>query len=143
MRLTSSNAVTAGRRFSFLSKDRTCDGFGDGRSIAAQLVLTGNHNISETVSACADSQYLKTGANAYLRWKTFEQLAAWGFTHNDLTDASLNSVTRFKSQFGGDLRLCMACVRPKKLAYRFGTGLEDLVRSSLQRMRFGRSNATG
>ena len=85
---------------------------GDGSSIASQLVLAGDHPVSETVSACADARYLKSGGNAFLRWKAFEDLAADGYTHNDLTDAELNPVTRFKSQFGGDLKVCFALKYP-------------------------------
>jgi len=105
----------------------------DGKSIAAQLVLAGDHPVCETVSACADGQYLKTGANAFLRWKAFEHLAALGYTHNDLTDASLNSVTRFKSQFGGDLRLCFVLSYPSTRRYRWGSRLTAPVRALRRR----------
>ena len=105
----------------------------DGASIAAQLVLAGDHPVCETVSACADGQHLKTGANAFLRWKVFEHLAADGYTHNDLTDASLNSVTRFKSQFGGDLRLCFVLSYPSSRRYRWGSRMTSPVRALLRR----------
>lgn len=77
----------------------------DGRAISSQLVLTGMHAVSHTVSAAADVEYMRTGATAFLRWKSFESLAALGSTANDLTDAELNPVTHFKSQLGGDLEL--------------------------------------
>ena len=115
----------------------------DGKSVAAQLVLTGGHNMSETVSACADSNYLSSGASAYLRWSSFERLAESGFRQNDLTDASLNNVTRFKSQFGGDLRICLACLRPTKMSFRIGTGLENCARALLQHLRSARTYESG
>lgn len=75
----------------------------NGDSIAAQLVLLGDHPVSHTVSAAIDPEHRRLGAAAFLRWRTFEWLAAKGKTGNDLTDAALNSVTHFKSQLGGDL----------------------------------------
>ena len=105
----------------------------DGKSIASQLVLTGDHPVCETVSACADGEHLKAGSNAYLRWKAFEILADEGYLHNDLTDASLNSVTRFKSQFGGDLRLCLVLEYPSTRRYRWGSRLSSVARTLLRR----------
>lgn len=80
-----------------------------GQSISAQIVLTGKHPVSHSVCAAADPEHLNTGATAFLRWKVFEALAARGFVANDLTDAALNPVTHFKSQLGGDLKLCLIC----------------------------------
>lgn len=74
-----------------------------GQSIASQLVLLG-HPTTHTVCAGADSEYLKMGATPFLRWRACEALSAAGFVANDLTDAALNSVTHFKSQFGGELQ---------------------------------------
>src|SRR4029453_3801631 len=75
----------------------------DGRVLATQLVLLGPHPVSHTVAAGADQEFLQMGATAFLRWKVFEALGAAGYAGNDLTDASLNAVTHFKSQLGGDL----------------------------------------
>jgi hypothetical protein len=74
-----------------------------GDSIAAQIVLLGDHLVSHTVSAAIDPAHRRLGAAAFLRWRTFEWLARHGKTANDLTDAALNSVTHFKSQLGGEL----------------------------------------
>ncbi|MGD2122373.1 MAG: GNAT family N-acetyltransferase [Gemmatimonadota bacterium] len=76
---------------------------GTGQSVASQLVLLSGHPITHTVTAAADEDYLSQGTNPFLRWKTCEALAAEGFVGNDLTDAALNPVTRFKSQLGGML----------------------------------------
>jgi hypothetical protein len=80
-----------------------------GQSISAQIVLTGEHPVSHSVCAAADPEHLNTGATAFLRWKVFEALSALGYSANDLTDAALNPVTHFKSQLGGDLKLCLIC----------------------------------
>ena len=80
-----------------------------GESISAQIVLTGKNSVSHTVCAAADPAHLDSGATAFLRWKTFEALSALGYAGNDLTDAALNPVTHFKSQLGGDLKLCLIC----------------------------------
>jgi hypothetical protein len=82
-----------------------------GESISAQLVLTGPHRVSHSVTAAADAAYLNSGATAFLRWKVFERLAELGYAANDLTDAALNPVTHFKSQLGGELAVTMICER--------------------------------
>ncbi|MFN0205071.1 MAG: GNAT family N-acetyltransferase [Planctomycetota bacterium] len=92
----------------------------DGRSIAAQLVLLGPHPVSHTVGAGADPEFLKIGASAFVRWKTFEALSALGYKANDLTDASLNPVTHFKSQFGGTLEMCWVLSSAESAKFRAG-----------------------
>ncbi len=75
----------------------------DGRPVASQLVLLGGHPVTHTVTAAADPEFLHLGITPFLRWKVCEALAAEGYGGNDLTDAALNEVTRFKSQLGGTL----------------------------------------
>lgn len=84
-----------------------------GRSVASQLVLLGPHPVSHTVSAASDPEFHRTGASALLRWRAFEALAAQGVSANDLTDASLNPVTRFKSQLGADLEVALVVRSPR------------------------------
>ena len=103
----------------------------DGRSIASQLVLVSRHPVSHTVAAAADAEHLGLGANAFLRWKVFETLAREGFAANDLTSATLDSVTRFKAQLGGDLKLCMEVERVDSLPMRLG----EVARSFTERLR--------
>ena len=95
----------------------------DGTSIASQLVLTGPHPVSHTVCAAADAAHLSIGATPFLRWKSFEALSALGYAANDLTDAALNDVTRFKSQLGGDLVTNWAVTRPVTVRYRLSLGI--------------------
>lgn len=83
-----------------------------GRSVAAQLVLAGEHPTTHTISAAAEGDRQDTGANPFLRWEVFRALADEGYRGNDLTDASLNSVTRFKSQLGGDLEMSLVLRSP-------------------------------
>ena len=90
----------------------------DGRSVSAQLVLLGPHPITHTVCAGTDPEFLKSGVTAFLRWKAFEELSKLGYKGNDLTDAALNPVTHFKSQFGGDLELCINLRRPESAGFR-------------------------
>lgn len=99
----------------------------DGKSVAAQLVLLGSHPCSHTVSAAADPEYLKTGASAFLRWKTFEILSQLGYQDNDLTDATLNPVTHFKSQLGGRLVCCHVLSSPESPKFRFGRRLAQTI----------------
>jgi len=97
----------------------------DGKAIATQMVLLGPHPVTHTVSAAADADYLNTGSTPFLRWKAFERLSEMGYAGNDLTDAELNPVTRFKGQLGGDLKLNFVIARPDSLSYRLQTGLTN------------------
>jgi hypothetical protein len=83
-----------------------------GRSVAAQLVLLGPSGRSYTVGAGADAEHLNLGTTPWLRWEAFKALSHEGYRTNDLTDATLNEVTRFKSQLGGDLVTNMVIQRP-------------------------------
>ncbi len=95
----------------------------DGTAVASQLVLTGPHPVSHTVCAAADGAHLPLGSTPFLRWRSFAALSALGYEANDLTDASLNDVTRFKSQLGGDLVVNWAVTRPTTLRYRLHRSL--------------------
>lgn len=95
-----------------------------GESIAAQVVLLGDHPVSHTVCAAIDPVHRQLGAAAFLRWRTFEWLALRGKTGNDLTDAALNSVTHFKSQLGGDLVVNLVVETRGTRAWRTAGALE-------------------
>jgi hypothetical protein len=82
----------------------------DGRVAASQLVLLG-HPVTHTVAAATDAELAAGGAAAFLRWKAFEHLAADGRLGNDLTDATLNPVTHFKAQLGGELHTALVVAR--------------------------------
>lgn len=90
----------------------------DGTAAASQLVLLGPHPVTHTVAAGASAEHLRSGAAVFLRWKAIEALAGDGYLGNDLTDAALNDVTRFKSQLGGDLRLSFVLTRPPSTRWR-------------------------
>lgn len=90
----------------------------DGTAAASQLQLLGPHPVAHTVSAGAAAEYLTSGASVFLRWKVLEALAEDGYAGDDLTDAALNDVTRFKSQLGGKLRLSMVLTRPPTAKWR-------------------------
>jgi hypothetical protein len=92
----------------------------DGRVAATQLVLTGDHPVTHTVSAASGAEFLNLGASAFLRWSVFEHLAKDGYKGNDLTDAALNPVTHFKSQLGGDLQVNFELARPDHVLWRLG-----------------------
>jgi len=101
-----------------------------GRVGASQLVLLG-HRVTHTVSAAAEPELQSTGANPFLRWSAFEHLAADGYEANDLTDAMLPSVARFKAQLGGDLVQFLVASRPLSPAFR----LQTAGRALLKRLR--------
>jgi hypothetical protein len=100
----------------------------DGRVAATQLVLLGTHPVTHTVCAGAEPQWQKLGTTPYLRWKVFEDLAEAGYAGNDLTDAALNPVTRFKSQLGTELTMNLVVSRPDKWLYNYGRDLTRLIR---------------
>jgi hypothetical protein len=103
-----------------------------GKVVASQLMLTGSHPVSHTVCAGADEEYLRLGANAFLRWHAFLALQRDGYRANDLTDASLNPVTRFKSQLGGVLTPTLTVTRTDSWLYG-AVGTVRRVRVNLQR----------
>jgi len=76
----------------------------DGKSIASLFILACKHPTTHTVVAASDDEFHDAGASAQIRWESFKHLCEAGYKENDLTDASLNSVTRFKSQLGGRLQ---------------------------------------
>lgn len=100
----------------------------DGASIAAQLVLAGAHPVSHTVSAATDPAQRRLGAAAFLRWCVFERLAGQGYEANDLTDAALNPVTHFKSQFGGELVVNLVVETPGTWRWRATTATANAYR---------------
>jgi hypothetical protein len=113
------------RYFDTLSRAGLCRLFNarqpDGRVVASQLVLLGPNGRCHVVAAAADEAFLRSGASAFLRWKSFEALSAAGWKEADLTDASLNPVTHFKSQLGGELQVLLALDAPRTLYYRLGS----------------------
>jgi lipid II:glycine glycyltransferase (peptidoglycan interpeptide bridge formation enzyme) len=100
----------------------------EGRVVASQLVLLGAHPICHTVSAAADPAFNKLGVSAFLRWKAFEALSALGYRANDLTDASLNPVTHFKSQLGGDLQVSFVLESRPSRRFRWGSAASETYR---------------
>lgn len=113
----------------------------DGKSVATQLVLLGEHPVTHTVSAAANDDFMKHGVNPYLRWRVFQSLSELGYKANDLTDADLNPVAKFKSQLGGRLvtnltvsrENALKC-RSNRLIERFaGRGISLLRKVGVQR----------
>ena len=110
----------------------------NGAAIASQLVLLGKHPVSHTICAGMDPEYSRLGASAFLRWRGFETLAGLGYQANDLTDAALNSVTHFKSQFGGSLETAFVLQAPPSPRQRAGQAIGDalrLPRSAVSRLK--------
>jgi len=101
----------------------------EGRSVSSQLVLLGSHPVTHTVCAATDEAFLNSGVSAFLRWKVFADLSKQGYQANDLTDAALNPVTRFKSQLGGELQLCIDLVKPTTIHLR----IDQLLIKKLKR----------
>ena len=107
----------------------------EGKVIASQLMLTGPGGVAHTVCAGADEDYLRMGASAFLRWRSFESLAQAGYRANDLTDAALNPVTRFKSQLGGNLTATLSVSRTGSLLYRLESTARRLKTRLAERAR--------
>jgi hypothetical protein len=82
------------------------------------LVLLGRHPCSHTVCAGSHATHLPTGVTYLLRWRAFVELAARGYTWNDLTNGSRNPVTKFKEQLGGSLQMNMVLRLRRGASYR-------------------------
>lgn len=106
-----------------------------GPVVASQLVLHSQHAVTHTVAAAADRAHMTTGANAFLRWQAFRSLGAAGYTANDLTDASLNPVSHFKSQFGGELTTTWVVQRPDAALWRALEFKDKFIHSSKTALR--------
>jgi hypothetical protein len=65
-----------------------------------------------------------SGVSAFFRRCEFECLAALGSEGHDLNDVTLNPVTHFKSQFGGNLVLNPVVETAVSAVWRIGTGME-------------------
>jgi hypothetical protein len=115
----------------------------DGRVAASQLVLLGSRAITHTVAAAADPELLPMGVSAFVRWRTFLALAESGFAANDLTDASLNPVTHFKSQLGGELRLSLVLDAPRRWSFRATHGVATVSRRALRMLGGAARRAVG
>lgn len=87
---------------------------------ASQLVLAGEHPVAHTVCAGSDREYATHGCSPFLRWKVCEQLYREGYEAIDLTDASLSSVSTFKSRLGADIHPCflVSCTPSRTLRLR-------------------------
>jgi len=94
------------------------------KAIASQLMLLGPRAAAHTVCAGADEQYLRMGASALLRWHSCLALARAGYRANDLTDAALNPVTRFKSQLGAELTPTWSLTRGDTLMFRLESAVQ-------------------
>jgi len=114
----------------------------DGKVIASQLMLTGPHPVAHTVCAGADEAYLRMGASGFLRWNSFLALARDGYLANDLTDAALNPVTRFKSQLGGELTPTWSLSLPDAWSYRLESGVQRLKSAVMRRLRSGSASGS-
>lgn len=113
----------------------------DGTSIATQIVLAGAHPVTHTVCAAAHPDHLSLGASAFLRWSVFEDLSAAGYRANDLTDAALNPVTRFKAQLGGELQLCLEVSRRDHWRLRMRDGATRWIARASRPLRRGMRGA--
>ncbi len=106
----------------------------EGQPVSSQLVLLGPHPVTHTVCAATDESYLNSGVSAFIRWKVFEDLSKQGYAANDLTDAALNPVTRFKSQLGGDIQLCIELIKPTSTNLRMDQLLVKKLKKTLKRI---------
>jgi hypothetical protein len=98
----------------------------NGQSVSSLLVLLGPHSVSHSVCAGTDDEHLNSGTGVFLRWKVFEDLFNLGYKANDLTDAALNPVTRFKSQLGAELQTCLVLSKPESFAFRTNRAIQNL-----------------
>jgi len=106
----------------------------DGNEVASQLTLLGDHPVTHSVCAGADPDYMKHGTTPFLRWKACEDLARAGYIANDLTDAALNPVTRFKGQLGATLVTNFVIQRPDSFNYQLMTKARSVASAVKRRL---------
>ena len=105
----------------------------DGTIAAAQVVMFGPGGDSHAVCAAADPRYNSLGVNPFLRFGVFGKMQASGALYNDLTNASLDSVGRFKAELGA--RLKMNCVLNSPTSMRFKLNeLRQRITAAIRRM---------
>lgn len=116
----------------------------DGQRAAGQLVLRTRHPVTHTWMAGSDPNLLQSGASAFLRWKVFEDLSKHGYRYNDLTDAMLEKVAKFKSQFGGRLEESFVVYREISSRLSMENRINKIVRKpfDMLRARFKRTSTT-
>lgn len=100
----------------------------DGRVAATQLVLLGPGRVCHTVAAAAHPEFVPSGVNAFLRWKSFQAMRSLGYQGNDLTNAGLDEVSHFKSQLGGALEVCFLLSSPESATFRIARGTQVTYR---------------
>ena len=103
----------------------------DGQRAAGQLVLRTKHPVTHTWMAGSDPSFLQSGASAFLRWKAFEDLSKQGYQYNDLTDAMIEKVAKFKSQFGGRLEPSFVLYKEFSSRMRWENRVKNLLRKPL------------
>jgi hypothetical protein len=96
-----------------------------GEIVASQLVLGAGYSVAHTICAGSAPQHDNSGSNAFLRWEAFRYLAEKGTNFNDLTDAALNTVSRFKASLGADVTLTMVAERPDTSLLRLFEAVRD------------------
>lgn len=106
-----------------------------GKRAAGQIVLMSKHPVTHTWMAGSDPEFLRSGASAFLRWKAFEDLNRRGYAYNDLTDAMNETVAKFKSQFGGDLRSSFVMYKTFSSKLRFHNRIGSLYARSVNAAR--------
>jgi len=99
-----------------------------GNLAASQAVILSTHSTTHTICAATLEAYTGLGAAPFLRWSVNKALADFGYKANDLTDAGLNSVSRFKAQLGSELQSSWILRRPDSLRMRVWSSSSQLAR---------------
>ena len=103
----------------------------EGQRAAGQIVLFTRHPVTHTWMAGSDPAFLQSGASAFLRWKTFEDLSQRGYQYNDLTDAMIPPVAKFKSQFGGRLEATFVLYKEFSSRLRWENRIKNITKKPM------------
>jgi hypothetical protein len=116
----------------------------DGQRAAGEIVLFTQHPVTHTWMAGSNSNFLQSGASAFLRWKAFEDLSRRGYKYNDLTDAMIGKVAKFKSQFGGSLESSFVMYREFSSRLRLENRIRNLLRRPMNsiKARFNKASSS-
>lgn len=108
-----------------LSQNNCCEmwtAFSGGKPVSTRIVLFSENETVHDWVAAAHPDHLQTGATSYLIYKIMEHYSQRGFKYFDWNGANMESIARFKSNFGGRLTpyYAVSWARPSLKLVRFG-----------------------
>jgi hypothetical protein len=108
--------------------------FFEGKPVSARIILFSENDTVHDWVAAAHPDHLRTGATSYLIYKIMEHYSQRGFKYFDWNGANMESIARFKSNFGGKLTpyYAVSWARPSVQLMKYG---RRMVEKGLEKLR--------